>query len=105
MSTENAQPTALETYRARRAEVARLMEVLTTTLEGFTQNAEANPGDWGYAGTMSNIRERLVEMLGGFRELSDGPHCPHCFETELDNLIWRDDETVDCQTCGHAFQP
>jgi len=97
--------TAIETYRQRRAEVARLLAVLNTALDRFTQNAEAEPADWGYAGTMGHIRGTLIEMLGGFRELTGGPHCPQCFETDIDRLVWRDDEQVDCQTCGNTFVP
>ena len=31
--------------------------------------------------------------------------CPKCGERHVDALIWIDDETVACQTCGRQYQP
>lgn len=31
--------------------------------------------------------------------------CPNCQEDDPDRLIWLDDETVDCGTCGHNYMP
>ena len=29
-----------------------------------------------------------------------GPECPHCGEDDVDKLVWQDDVTVKCETCG-----
>jgi uncharacterized Zn finger protein len=34
-----------------------------------------------------------------------GPECPHCGEDDVDKLVWQDDVTVKCETCGTLFQP
>ena len=34
-----------------------------------------------------------------------GPQCPHCGEADVDKLVWQDEETVKCLTCGTLYQP
>ncbi|MFO0836899.1 MAG: hypothetical protein U1D55_11230 [Phycisphaerae bacterium] len=34
-----------------------------------------------------------------------GRECPACHEWNPDLLIWRDEETVACQTCGNLYDP
>jgi hypothetical protein len=31
--------------------------------------------------------------------------CPGCGERHVDNLVWIDDETVKCATCGALYDP
>lgn len=31
--------------------------------------------------------------------------CPHCGERRVDSLVWLDDETVQCITCGRTYRP
>ena len=31
--------------------------------------------------------------------------CPGCGERHIDNLVWIDDETVKCATCGALYDP
>ena len=31
--------------------------------------------------------------------------CPGCGERDADNLIWLDDEMVECATCGRRYKP
>jgi hypothetical protein len=33
----------------------------------------------------------------------DGPTCPKCGESNIDRLIWTNDETVVCHTCGDTM--
>ncbi len=61
--TTNAKPTALETYQARRADVARLLDWLGMELDRFGERAEAEPTNWGYAGTMGHVRTSLIDLL------------------------------------------
>ncbi|MBM4020578.1 MAG: hypothetical protein FJ288_20045 [Planctomycetes bacterium] len=31
--------------------------------------------------------------------------CPGCGERNVDNLVWQDDQTVKCTTCGKQYMP
>jgi len=31
--------------------------------------------------------------------------CPGCGERDLDQLVWQDDRTVKCSTCGRQYTP
>ena len=59
MKNENAntKPTAIETYRQRREDIARLLDILDMELAKFGERAEAEPKDWGFAGTMGRYHE------------------------------------------------
>ena len=63
---KNAKPTALETYRTRRADVARLLDRLGMVLDKYDERAETEPTtSWGYAGTMGHVRTSLIDLLEG----------------------------------------
>ena len=34
-----------------------------------------------------------------------GCECPKCKEWSMDLLVWIDDDTVECATCGTRYQP
>ena len=36
---------------------------------------------------------------------SVSPGCPSCGERLIDHLVWIDDETVRCTTCGSDYRP
>lgn len=31
--------------------------------------------------------------------------CPHCGNRVADDLVWQDDDTVQCQVCGTVYVP
>jgi uncharacterized Zn finger protein len=31
--------------------------------------------------------------------------CPHCGENRVDSLVWLDEETVQCASCGRLYRP
>ena len=31
--------------------------------------------------------------------------CPRCNERNMDNLVWVEDDRVECQSCGRAYDP
>ncbi len=31
--------------------------------------------------------------------------CPQCHESDMNRLVWVDDDTVECQTCKTRYQP
>lgn len=66
MTQETTTPkTAIETYRKRRGDVARLLDILDMELEKFGERAEAKPADWGFAGTMDYVRSTIIDLVEG----------------------------------------
>jgi len=57
--------------------------------------------------------DRLLKWLGqelagprGAEELvAEADACPKCRERNVDNLVWQDDKTVKCSTCGKQYTP
>ena len=60
---DNPKPIAIETYRNRREDVARLLDFLDMELTRFGERAEAAPSDWGFAGSMTQVRNMLVDAV------------------------------------------
>ena len=56
-------PTAAETYAQHRADIARLMDWITLEMDSHRSNAKANPENWGYAGDLGHVRQKLIEAL------------------------------------------
>lgn len=38
-------------------------------------------------------------------QVEPGFACPHCGERRMDMLVWIEDDRVECQTCGHHYDP
>ena len=36
--------------------------------------------------------------------VSEEKGCPKCGERDMDELMWLDDERVECQTCGNVYE-
>ena len=68
--TTPAQPTAAETYAARRNDIARLLDVLQMELDKHAENANAKPRDWGFAGDLNMVRSNLIEMVAGMSKMT-----------------------------------
>jgi len=58
------QPTAAETYAARRNDIARLMDVLQMELEKHAEAAKADPRNWGRPGDLGKVRSDLIDLVG-----------------------------------------
>ena len=54
--------TAAETYRTRLAEVHDLIHRLQGSLTIHERRQRARPGDWGFAGDLAHIAERLRDI-------------------------------------------
>lgn len=65
MTTNHVKRTAAETYAARRADVARLLDVLEQELGKYDQRAAARPNDWGFPGTLDYVRSTLIDLVEG----------------------------------------
>jgi hypothetical protein len=62
--TTKPEPTAAETYAARRNDIARLMDVLQMELDKHAEGAKADPRNWGFAGSLGKVRSDLIDMVG-----------------------------------------
>ena len=58
------QPTAAETYAARRGDIARLMDVLQMELAKHAEAAKADPRNWGRTGDLGKVRSDLIDLVG-----------------------------------------
>ena len=58
------EPTAAETYAARRNDIARLMDVLQMELDKHAEGAKADPRNWGFAGSLGKVRRDLIDLVG-----------------------------------------
>ena len=55
MTNHAAEPTAAQTYAARRADIARLLDVLDMELQKHDEGFRANPRDWGFGPRTSRV--------------------------------------------------
>jgi hypothetical protein len=62
--TNKPEPTAAETYAARRNDIARLMDVLQMELDKHAEGAKADPRNWGFAGSLGKVRSDLIDLVG-----------------------------------------
>ena len=62
--TTKPEPTAAETYAARRTDIARLMDVLQMELDKHAEQAKADPRNWGFAGSLGKVRSDLIDLVG-----------------------------------------
>ena len=58
------EPTAAETYAARRGDIARLLDVLEMELDEHDQRAKAEPTDWSVVGNLGKVRSDLIDLVG-----------------------------------------
>ena len=69
MTANKTNRTAIETYDARRADVARLIDVLEMELTKYDERAKAEPKRWDYAGTMDYVRTTLIDLVAGLSKV------------------------------------
>ena len=62
--TTKPEPTAAETYAARRSDIARLMDVLQMELDKHDAEQKADPKNWGHAGDLGKVRSDLMDTVG-----------------------------------------
>jgi len=62
--TTKPEPTAAETYAARRNDIARLIDVLQMELEKHDEQAKADPTNWGITGNLGKVRSDLMDTVG-----------------------------------------
>jgi len=62
--TNKTEPTAAETYTARRSDIARLLDVLEMELDKHDERAKADPRNWGLPGNLGKVRGDLIDLVG-----------------------------------------
>ncbi len=62
--TTKPEPTAAETYAARRSDIARLLDVLEMELDKHDERAKADPLNWGLPGNLGKVRSDLIDLVG-----------------------------------------
>ena len=62
MATKTTQ-TATEAYRDRMTDVRSLMDLLKTELRLHERKAKADLRNWGYAGDLGYIKDRLTDAI------------------------------------------
>ncbi|MFN7022752.1 MAG: hypothetical protein ACK4WH_15720 [Phycisphaerales bacterium] len=62
--TPKTEPTAAETYAARRNDIARLLDVLAMELDKHDERAKADPLNWGITGNLGKVRSDLIDLVG-----------------------------------------
>jgi hypothetical protein len=58
------EPTAAETYAARRSDIARLLDVLQMHLDINDKEHAAAPANWGLVGNLGKVRGDLINLVG-----------------------------------------
>ena len=61
--TPKTEPTAAETYAARRSDIARLLDVLAMELDKHDERAKADPRNWGLPGNLGKVRGDLIDLV------------------------------------------
>jgi hypothetical protein len=61
--TNAPEPTAAETYAARRSDIARLLDVLGMELDRHADRAKADPKNWGLTGDLGKVRSDLMDTV------------------------------------------
>ena len=67
--TTKPEPTAAETYAARRNDIARLMDVLQMELDKHAEAAKADPRNWARTGDLGKVRSDLIDLVGFLRNM------------------------------------
>lgn len=58
------EPFAPETYAQRRADIARLLDVLDMELTKHAEGMKGDPTNWGRVGDLGKVRSDLIDMVG-----------------------------------------
>jgi len=85
--TPAPEPTAAQAYAARRAEIARLLDVLEMELDRHAEETKADPKNWARTGDMTRLRDDLIN-IAAYMSNSD-PEAIHEF---LDDANAQDED-------------
>ena len=54
-------------YNAHQASIRSLIKQLEAKLDAHEKRASAHPKDWGFAGDVGHVQEKLTELVEFFR--------------------------------------
>jgi hypothetical protein len=63
MATTKTEPSAQQTYKKNRGDIARVLDWLDLELTRHGTEAAAAPRNWGFVGDLGRVREKLIETL------------------------------------------
>ena len=102
LPTMRAAVAALHEVWAKCREVERALGRDLDGLEGIVQDMAAGVDD-PESVDVNYVRDALNAQLDD--KVAEAGACPGCGERNQDNLVWQDDETVKCTTCGKQYAP
>lgn len=62
-ATKQQTPTAAQAYEGIRNDIARVLDWLDLELERHAADAKNDPRNWGHAGELGGVKQRLVDAL------------------------------------------
>jgi len=102
LPTMRAAVAALHEVWKKCREVERVLGRDLDGLEGIVQDMAAGVDDTESV-DVDYVRDALNARLDD--EVAEANACPRCGERNQGNLVWQDDETVKCTTCGKQYTP
>jgi hypothetical protein len=61
--TNTPETNARDAYQARQHDIARLMDVLQMELDKHAKESQADPRNWGFAGSLGKVRSDLIDLV------------------------------------------
>jgi len=92
--------------RATKDEVESWLSVLDDLVRNCDGLGGLDPNLVTQAETaLDEIRERLIATPSATPadHVAEADGCPRCGETHQDKLVWQDDETITCASCGTRY--
>ena len=78
---KGSRETAAEAYARNRADIAAIMDWLGQELDRHEEEADGDPRNWGFAGSLAEVRGKLKDTLAFISETADAD-----IEKALDEL-------------------
>ena len=102
LPTMRAAVAALHEVWEKCREVERALARDLDCLEGVIQDMAAGVDD-AESIDVDYVRDAINAQADGLVAETDA--CPKCHQRDADNLVWQDDGTVKCTTCGKQYEP
>jgi len=102
LPTVRAAVTALHEVWAKCREVERAIGRDLDGLEGVIQDMAAGLDD-PESIDVDYVRDAINAQVDDL--VAEADACPGCRERRVDTLVWQDDGTVKCSTCGKQYAP
>ena len=84
-------------------QVADAVRLVAMRLEDAIERGKTTISAEDLLQTLLSIADDLDPPLPN--DVDRGSTCPGCGERRADRLVWQDDDSVLCTTCGKTYQP